>query len=76
MKGKKMAEQKPRVPTLGRIVHFQTAEERLPAIVVRVFSETLVNLQVFLDRGGDGLRHETSVPQGTGPRTWNWPEKV
>jgi hypothetical protein len=65
-----------RVPTLGRIVHFQTAEAHLPAIVTRVISATMVNLQVFLDAGGDGVRHQTNVEQGTGPRTWHWPEQV
>ena len=62
--------------SIGRIVHLQTAEGSLPAMVVRVFSPTLVNLRVFLDRGGDGTRYETSVQEGPEIGQWHWPERT
>jgi hypothetical protein len=60
-------------PTIGRIVHYQTADgDTLPAMIVRVHSDTCVNLKVFQD-STESSRHETSVIKGTSPRTWAWP---
>jgi hypothetical protein len=72
-------------PTIGRIVIYNTTEEeraimrenscnvqeKLPAIIVYVWSESCVNLKVFLD----GVRDFwiTSSLNGDGPRNWNWP---
>lgn len=42
-----------------------------PAIVVRVHSATMINLQVLLD-GNDTL-WVTSPAQGDEPGTWKWP---
>jgi hypothetical protein len=67
-----------RVPSIGRIVHFQKAGGvKLPAIVVKVHSPTTVNLQVFQDGNPPhALEYETSVVQGAAGRSWNWPEQV
>jgi hypothetical protein len=78
-----MSDAKP--PTLGRIVMYEpygtmlsqsVNEKPLPAIVVKVHSPTMVNLQVFQDRGGDGTVYATSVSEGTGSNTWHWPERA
>jgi hypothetical protein len=66
-------------PTVGRIVMYQppygAPETKLPAIVVNVHSSSVVNLQVFQDRGGDGTVYVGSVGEGAGPGTWSWPER-
>ena len=80
-------------PSIGRIVHFvQAVTERdhqrivhLPAIVVSVWSDTCVNLQVFTDGTNsevynqESVKWVTSVPldesESPQPRTWHWPEK-
>lgn len=66
-----------RVPSIGRIVHFQATADggKAPAIVVGVSSPTTVNLRVFFD-GDRPVEYVTTVQQGTGPRSWNWPEQV
>ena len=70
-------------PTIGRIVIFNVPEdmkpkvnfaEKLPAIVVRVWSNGILNLKVFGD--SPDVIWVTSVSQGDGPNQWNWPEKV
>lgn len=46
-------------PTVGRIVHVPVCgssgfvEDRRPAIIVRVWNDTCVNLQVFIDGRND-----------------------
>ena len=81
-------------PTIGRIVHFVQKKPagygdalvHLPAIIVAVWGDTCVNLQVFTD-GTNSDADETNrvkwvtsatldeaeTPQ---PRTWHWPERV
>ena len=72
-------------PTIGRIVIYKLyegfepclkngGETELPAVIVRVWSDTCVNLKVLTD----GVHDEwvTSVVQGEGPRSWNWPARV
>ncbi len=46
----------------------------VPAVIVAVWSETCVNLKVI----GDGPQDTwvTSVSEGTGERSWSWPERV
>ena len=78
-------------PTIGRIVHFVQKKPagygdalvHLPAIIVAVWGDTCVNLQVFTD-GTNSDADETNrvkwvtsatldeaeTPQ---PRTWHWP---
>ena len=83
-------------PSIGRIVHFVQKKPAgygdglvtLPAIIVAVWGDTCVNLQVFTDGSNseaDGCAQlsakwvtsasldETDAPQ---PRTWHWPPKV
>lgn len=64
-----------RVPSIGRIVHYQSVVGKAPAIVVKVHSPTMVNLRVFSDDSRE-VEHKTSVAQGEGANTWNWPEQV
>lgn len=74
------------VPTLGRLVIYRTTDEQrqkmhdmencnvqeeLPAIVVAVWGESLVNLNVQLD--GEGALWVTSAEQGDAPGEWRWP---
>lgn len=47
--------------------------EKLPAIVVAVWSETCINVKVDLD--GPGQLWKTSINRGDGPGEWNWPVK-
>jgi hypothetical protein len=48
-------------------------QEKLPAIVVAVWSSSCVNLWVIGD--GEKWYWKTSVQQGDGQGQWNWPEK-
>jgi hypothetical protein len=80
-------------PTIGRIVHFVQKKPagygdalvHLPAIIVAVWGDTCVNLQVFTDGTNSDAYEtnlvkwvtsvtldETETPQ---PRTWHWPER-
>ena len=80
-------------PTIGRIVHFVQKKPagygdalvHLPAIIVAVWGDTCVNLQVFADGTNSDADEtnrvkwvtsatldETETPQ---PRTWHWPER-
>ena len=70
-------------PTIGRIVIFNVPEdmkpkvnhaEKLPAIIVRAWSEGVVNLKIITD--GENDIWQTSVSQGNKPNQWNWPVKV
>jgi hypothetical protein len=69
-------------PKIGRIVHFRVPEdtkpkvnfaETLPAIVVRVWSNGVVNLKVITDGPSD--LWITSVLQGDKEGQWTWPVK-
>jgi hypothetical protein len=79
-------------PTIGRIVHFvqkrsygQEPLVHLPAIIVAVWSDTCVNLQVFTD--GQNSDPENTLPvkwmtsvnldedENPQPRSWHWPER-
>lgn len=68
-------------PTIGRIVIFNMPDylknavngnkaDKLPAIIVAIWSETAVNLKVITD--GQNDLWVTSVSQGDGPNQWNW----
>ena len=80
-------------PTIGRIVHFVQKKPagygdalvHLPAIIVAVWGDTCVNLQVFTDGTNSDADEtnrvkwvtsasldETETPQS---RTWHWPER-
>jgi hypothetical protein len=71
-------------PTIGRIVIFNMPDylkngvngnksEKLPAIIVAVWSETTVNLKVLTDGLND--LWVTSVSLGDAEGNWNWPVK-
>lgn len=45
-----------------------------PAVIVRVFSDTLVNLHVMLD--GPETLWVTSASMGEGERQWSWPVRT
>jgi hypothetical protein len=68
-------------PSIGRIVRykntdsekeFQQGAESVPAVIVRVFSETCVMLTIFQD-SNEMTHRKTSVMLGTDPGTWSWP---
>lgn len=70
-------------PTLGRTVHYMLPDGRSkgqlrPAVIVRCWSDTCVNLRVLLDGDNDDGAQEwaTSRIEGTDPGTWRWPERV
>ena len=45
-------------PTVGRIVHYQTEDgNTLPAMIVKVHSDTCVNLQAFSKTATESSRH-------------------
>jgi hypothetical protein len=47
-------------------------QDELPAIIVSVWSDTCINLQVFVD-GNTGILWKTSINQGNEAGQWNWP---
>lgn len=63
-------------PSIGRVVHFWENEKENAAMVVRVHSDTCVDLHVYKQAGGE--EHATSIELGGKDknRTWSWPEKV
>ena len=76
-------------PSVGRIVPFVLPEpdyqghhEHRPAIIVRVWNEEMVQLQVFTDGINDGAHYASGVSWQTSvnhdeahsPRSWHWPE--
>lgn len=82
--GSASAAQRPRI---GDVVHYvlpggRYPGEHRPAFVVKVWSETHVNLQVFVDGANDypeynGSVWATSVPFDASGRqlmSWHWPE--
>lgn len=82
-------------PSIGRIVHYVQNRPagygegviHLPAIIVSVWSDQCVNLQVFTDCSNSesgqnsnqpSAKWVTSVTYSESPvnHTWHWPEKV
>ena len=68
------------VPTIGRVVIFNVPDdmkprvnyaEKLPAVIVRTWSEGVVNLKILTD-GQDDI-WQTSVHEGTESNQWEWP---
>jgi hypothetical protein len=69
-------------PTVGRIVYYNLKDKQgnvqvRPAIVVRVWNDTMLNLQVFTDGSndteyGNNIVWKTSVMQGEGVGQWDW----
>lgn len=72
-------------PSIGRIVIYKLTEEdkeisrkagdnvtdEVPAIIVNVWSDTCLNLRVFVD--GNYTWWKTSTPEGDQPGNWHWP---
>ena len=72
-------------PSPGRIVLFRSAtangQDEHPAIVTRVWSDTCVNLVVFLDNVPIPLSRTSVVQnedltQGDQLHAWRWPPRV
>jgi hypothetical protein len=81
-------------PSIGRIVHFVQKKPagygegviHLPAIIVAVWGESCVNLQVFTDGTNSDAQNMSPVKWITSasldasenpqPHTWHWPEIV
>lgn len=71
-------------PSLGRIVIYKLGGSDDPtvnngatecaAMIVRVWSDTCVNLQLMLD--GTNMSWKTSVLLGDQPGQWSWPKFV
>lgn len=68
--------------SIGRIVHFVNKKgAHRPAIVVEIWSDEVVNLQVFTDMRNDGelqpVMWATSVPYSDAKEelTWHWPNE-
>ena len=85
-----MAEQ---VPSIGRVVHYVLEAgphqgDHRPAFIVNVWSNDLVNLQVFTDGSNDVYPNQGPVPatlwrtskhhdeEEKALGTWHWPEYV
>ncbi len=70
-------------PSIGRIVLFRgeksNGANEHPAIVTRVWSDTCVNLTVFLDNGAPfvvtSATQDEDVESGS-LRAWRWPPRV
>ncbi len=71
-------------PTVGRIVHTKFKDHCQSAVIVRVWSDTHVNLVVFRDGSndaGDGgtaselTRWMTSATLDQETHGWHWPER-
>lgn len=74
-------------PTVGRIVLYNAGPGQfsdpsgpgnesspLPAVIVRVWTDTCVNLKVLTDGPKDAW--VTSVTEGEGPYCWSWPPRA
>lgn len=74
-------------PSPGRIVHYTFPDDGsapnntriVPAIIVCVHSETMLNLRLFADNPPSGLDWQTSVQHSSvaqGGAYWDWPPRV
>lgn len=70
-------------PTVGRIVHFWAPDgvaAPLAAIILRVHSDTSVNLHIFDDGTGRfsarGINSVIKRTVAAEPGSWDWPAKV
>jgi hypothetical protein len=67
---------------VGSLVHYVTEDEvHLPAMVVKVWPDGVLNLSVFIDHSrytGDPIFAVTSVPHSPEhlPGTWHAPEPI
>jgi len=72
-------------PSIGRIVIFHVKEMEgdinngaleAPAMILRVWNDTCVNLRVFFDGDGCLTEFKSSATNGSEPGQWSWPERV
>jgi hypothetical protein len=79
-------------PSIGRIVHYVLTSgpskgEHRPGIIVRVWSDDLVQLQVFTDNNAQNGFYNDQLPcplwatsvkydESNAEGTWHWPEYV
>lgn len=71
------------VPSIGRIVLFHASlkgEEPLPAIITKVWSDQVVNLEVFGAPAGtkwpSSVVHESASWRKEDEQYWSWPPRV
>lgn len=78
------------LPSPGRIVHYVLKDgnrqgEHRPAVIVRVWTDSMVNLLVFADGENDREYTDENYVYWSGskendesgtPGTWHWPEYV
>lgn len=60
-------------PAICRMVIYHTEGGDYPAVITKVHSDTLVNLNIFHDTGGLVVR--TSIALGAGIGQWSWPPR-
>lgn len=60
-------------PSIGRIVHYHSTIGPAAAIVIYVYGDETVALQVFLPDGS--LRQARHIEQGTELGQWDWPPR-
>ena len=74
-------------PTIGRIVHYHLDAgphkgEPRPAVIVCVWNDDCLNLQVLTDGANDGEKYATGVywatssTGGAEPGKWVWPVRT
>jgi hypothetical protein len=73
-------------PTIGRVVIYTMADvddpcsrngaTELPAVIVRVWTDTCVNLKVFTDDPHDQWRTSVTYSETPSGYTWRWPARV
>lgn len=74
------------IPSVGRVVRYkvhsgdeeklkQNAPSTLPAIIVKVYNDKCVNLQIFPDGPGHSA-FKSSVLLGDDEGNWNWPQMI
>ncbi len=71
----------PATPTIGRIVLFRgsaplTDAREHPAVITRVWSDTLVNLLVFWDKNAPGAVTSARYDPDGADQTWRWPPRA
>jgi hypothetical protein len=60
-------------PTIGRIVHIRISDVLQPAIVVKVWNDTCLNV-VSWNEGGTQTFHSSTI-QGDSNGQWRWPAR-
>lgn len=73
-------------PSIGRIVVFtpsgndsecrHNGASEVPAIITRVFSDTVVNLKVITDGSATPWRTSATYSEEGTPYSWRWPQRV